>query len=109
MTVKLAGKVPKSKDLNGLDSIEDELRKDPGKVQALLVFVEVQKEVKRPNVGTLETVVEAVRVEPLGPPGELGDVVSAALLQHAEKRTGKTPLPIDTVQVVEQGSIDEDF
>jgi hypothetical protein len=103
--VKVAGKMPADDDMNGLDATLPKLLREPEKLQAAVVFYNVAKITTTPETGTEIPTVVLRRFEPIGEAGKLGEAVTEVMMQAAAKRTGKEPLPVDTVEVVEQGAL----
>ena len=103
--VKLGSKMPADVDLNGLDSTIGKLLEEPEKLRAAVVFYNVGKITTTPETGTEVPTIIARRFEPIGDAGELGEAVLDVMMSAAKKRTGKEPLPFDTVEVVEQGAL----
>lgn len=105
--VKVAGKMPADDDLNGLDATVSQLLGNPEKLQAAVVFYNVGKITTTPETGTEIPTVVLRRFEPIGEAGKLGDAVIEVMMSAAKKRTGKEPLPFDTVEVVEQPALSD--
>lgn len=105
--VKLGSKMPADVDLNGLDSTIGKLLEEPEKLRAAVVFYNVSKITTTPETGTEVPTIVPRRWEPIGDAGEIGDAVLKVMMDAAKKRTGKEPLPFDTVEVVEQGALSD--
>ena len=105
--VKLASRMPADVDLNGLDATVPRLLADPEKLQAAVVFYNVSEIRVKPEAGTEIPTVVLRRFEPIGEAGKIGDAVMQVMLDAARTRTGKDPLPLDTVEVVEQGALSD--
>lgn len=105
--VKLQAALPADVDMNGLDSTVAALLKEPEKLQAAVVFYNVSKITVTPETGTEIPTIIPRRFEPIGEASKIGEAVLEVMMAAAAKRTGKEPLPIDTVQVVEQGALSD--
>lgn len=105
--VKLQAKLPADVDMNGLDATVSQLLADPEKLQAAVIFYNVSKITVTPETGTEIPTIVPRRFEPIGEAGKIGEAVTEVMMQAAAKRTGREPLPIDTVEVVEQGPLSD--
>jgi len=103
--VSLGSKLPADVDMNGLDATIKDLLREPEKLQAAVVFYNVDKITVKPEAGTEIPTIVLRRFEPIGKASEIGDAVFEVMMQAAKTRTGKEPLPLDTVEVVEQGPL----
>lgn len=99
--VKLSIKLPGEEEINGLDSIVDELLDDPNELRVAIVVFDVPKTNIDNRHGTKVPVIEHRQYEPLGVLSELDPKIRELVLNAREKRTGKTPLPLDMVTVDE--------
>lgn len=100
--VKLASKMPANIDLNGLDAQKQALIDKPEEVRYAVVAYVVEKITTTPKSGIEVPTVELTRFEPIGTADDLSDAVSEVLLQKAGERTGADPLPLDSVEVVDE-------
>jgi len=98
---------PADNDMNGLDSITQELIDDPMTARVVLLLVNAPKSIVNAEAGTTLPKLNIIRAEPVGTLGEVAKELRDQFLKSAEKRTGKTPLPLDTVEVVQQGPISD--
>lgn len=103
--VKLSGALP-GDEYNGLDDIAGQLIETPEKLQLCLVWLDVRKIEDITDTAERIPVVRIRRTEPVGDaknaPQELRDLA----LRLYEKRTGKTPLPIDQITRETDGPVD---
>ena len=105
--VKLSAALPADDELNGLDDLADQLNSDPTQLRAALITFDVSKIVFVPAE---DRHVPYVRIRAMEPLGGLDEIPKAVLKQIAlarERRTGKTPLPIDAVTVPKAGDDDD--
>jgi len=99
--VKLSPKMPGDFEMNGLDSIAEELVEDPKTLRMGVVWFDTAKTTVDTDTGDHVPTIRFRRFEPLGEAdtvsGQIREAVSAAI----EKRTGRTPIPFDIVEVTE--------
>jgi hypothetical protein len=95
--VRLAGALPGDEEINGLDSWAERMVERPERVILALVWLDVRKIEDITDTGERTPVARVRRIEPISEakkaPQELRDM---ALRLH-EERTGKTPLPIESL------------
>lgn len=106
--VKLSSAMPADFELNGLDQLVGDLLDDPKTPRAALVVFDVRN--IRDEIDEDERIptVRIRRFEPLGEVDDISDIIRQELVKRAEKRTGKTPLPLDIVEVVDEtGAYDD--
>lgn len=98
-SVKIATKLPKSSDRNGLDAVETELLADPGRVRLGIVVLKPTKITRDLEAyDTVPTVaIEAIEVVSDG--ADVGKL--RTMLQRLyEQRTGNVELPLPWEQVL---------
>lgn len=95
-------KLPGEEEINGLDTIVEDLIDDPNSLRVAIVVFDVPKANVDNRHAVTVPVVEFRQFEPLGILSELDPKVRELVLNAREKRTGKTPLPLDMVTVDEQ-------
>lgn len=104
--VKMSGALPGNDEINGLDAIADQLVETPEKLRLCLVWLDVQYVRDVTDTGERIPVTRIRRIEVAGDadnaPQELKDLV----LRLNEKRTGKTPLPIDRLAPETDGPVE---
>lgn len=98
--VKLRAKLPANEDLNGLDALIEDLINDGGTVRAAFLLYDVQKVVEDVATGERSVVIEVRRIEPISTAKEVPAAIRQAVLELAEKRGGKQPLPFDQFDVI---------
>lgn len=105
--VKLSGALPGNEDINGLDAIADQLVETPEKLHLCIAWLDVQYIRDVTDTGERIPVTRIRRIEVAGDadnaPQELKDLV----LRLQEKRTGKTPLPIDRLAPEISGAVED--
>lgn len=100
--VKLAAKMPGDFETNGLDALADDLVDDPKQLRAAFVVFDVQKITDNTDDGSQVPTVRVRRFEPLGKADEISDAIRDAYTQAVEARTGRTALPLDLVEVLDE-------
>jgi hypothetical protein len=99
--VKLSAALPGDPDTNGVDDIAADLVKDPEAIRIGVVWFDVAKVTIDTDSHTHIPTIRVRRIEPVGDvttvPDELRRIVDVAL----EQRTGRTPLPFDTVDGIQ--------
>lgn len=103
--VKLASAMPSDTELNGIDSISQDLIDNPDRPRIAVVVFTTRTITSNPELGTTVPTIAIRRIEPLGYQDQVSEVVRQELVKAAESRTGKAALPLDTVEVVDQGSL----
>lgn len=96
--VKLAAKLSKDPEYNGLDDYAVSLAEDDQQVLCALVWLKVRETSILAATHTKRPVVEIVRIEPFGSPGNLDPAVIEAVIRAYKERTGADPLPIEQVE-----------
>ena len=104
--VKLAGKMPGDFETNGLDATVEDLLDNPKELRAAFVVYDVVKEIGDVDTDTKVPVVRVRRFEPLGKADEISQALRDAYTKAVEDRTGRTALPLDIVEVVDQGTLE---
>lgn len=100
--VKLGSKLPADVDTNGLDAIAGQLVDAPDTVRVAVVWFDVARVVVDTDSGAHVPTVRVRRFEPLGDVASVPDEVKRHAEAAAERRTGRTPLPFDDVEVDEE-------
>lgn len=97
-TVKLSSKLAADPDLNGLDSLADAMIEDPRQIRVAVVHFDTVKIIDDTDTGARVPYARIRKVEPIGNvdevPAELAQIVQRA----TEERTGKAPLPFESVE-----------
>lgn len=99
--IKLSSRLPGDPEINGLDSLYDELLLDPEQIVCALTWIKV-KDIRRlieVSEGEPDEIVTALiaRIEPIDVVDRVpADVITLADQLH-EKRTGKRALPFDQI------------
>ena len=105
--VKLATKLGKDEQLNGLDSLARELVDDDQQTVTALVWMKVIKTTKITGTGEYQPTVQIVRIEPLGSPENLpGAVIEEYFKAYKERTSAEEMLPIGLTEVVEGGYVE---
>jgi len=100
--VKLSTKLPGDEDTNGLDAIADDLRDHPHTIRCALVWIDVSKVTRDVDTETMVPTVRIRRVEALGNVDDVSESVRKLAQEAHEIRTGKTPLPFDVIEYVDE-------
>jgi hypothetical protein len=98
--VKLRAKLPANEDLNGLDSLIEELINDGATPRAAFLIYDVQKVVEDVATGERSVVIEVRRIEPISKLKEVPAGIRQAVMELADKRGGKQALPFDQFERV---------
>lgn len=98
--VKLRAKLPANEDLNGLDALLGDLIADGATPRAAFMIYDVQKIVEDVATGDKYAVIEVRRIEPISKASEVPAGIRQAVMELADKRTGKQALPFDQVEAV---------
>lgn len=96
-TVKLSAKLAKDDDLNGLDSLAEDMIEDPREVRLAVVWFDCSKIVDNTDDETHVPYARVRRFEPIGTAEAMPAALQQLVEQAAEARTGKAPLPYDQV------------
>lgn len=93
--VKLAGRLPGSIENNGMYNVQPDLLKSPAEHRLAVIWYDVPKIVDDVETGDRVPTMRVLRIEPMGEVGEATAALREMVMQAAEARTGKTPLPFD--------------
>ena len=104
-TVKLSSRLPGDEEINGLDSIVEDLISSNEPVVAIAWLVPAKTIVDR-DTGEKVPTVEVRRIEPIGNPGNVPTAITTIAAELYEQRTGRNPLPIDQI-LAPKGDVDE--
>lgn len=96
-TVKLSAKLAKDDDLNGLDSLAEDMIEDPKQVRIAIVWFDCSKIVDNTDDETRVPYARIRRFEPTGLAEDMPAELQMIITRAAELRTGKAPLPFDQV------------
>ncbi len=100
--VKLSSKLAGSEETNGIDALAGELVLDPNRIRVALVWLDVPTVTTNTDSGAQVPTIRVRRIEPLGDVDDVSDAVRQLAAEAHEKRTGKTPLPFDVVEYVDE-------
>lgn len=106
--VKLASKMPGDFEMNGLDALAEDLIHDGKQLRAAFVVFDVQKVTEDVDTGDQVPTVRVRRFEPLGKADEISQAIRDTYTAAVEQRTGRVALPLDIVEVVDQGTLDDE-
>lgn len=101
-TVRLSSKLPGDFEVNGLDQHVQELIDDPKTLRIAVVWLDTQKVTVDTDSGAEVPTIRIRRIEPLGDADDVSNEIRKAVAVAMEKRTGRTPLPFDIVEVTEE-------
>lgn len=104
-SVKLSAKLPGDPEINGLDSIVEQLH-DPDHVIAVIAWIVPTKITEDLATGARIPTVELRRIEPIGPADTVPPVVTELAAELYAQRTGRDPLPFDSL-VSSHGYVEE--
>ena len=97
--VKLSTKLPGDHETNGLDALAKDLVDSPDTIRLAVVWLDVSKVTVETDSGSHIPTVRVRRIEPLGDVGDVSDALRKLVDEAQEQRTGRTPLPLDVVEV----------
>lgn len=95
--IKLSSKLPGDDEVNGLDSLAEQLVDDPEQVVCVLAWLVVPKVTHDVPTGTDVPTVEIRRIEPIGSVAKTPAAVQQLAAELYEARTGRNPLPFEQV------------
>lgn len=98
--VHLRAKLPANEDLNGMDAIIDELREDGATPRAALMIYDVYRKVEDIASGEQSVIIQVRRLEPISKASDIPSGIRQAVLELADKRTGRQSLPFDQYEKV---------
>lgn len=104
--VKLSPKLPGDPEINGLDPWADFLCRPNTEPLIAVVYIDSAKTTKDLDNGTEVPTARIRRIEVLGVVGDVSDAVRAAVATAEQERTGRTPLPFETLTVGEYRNSD---
>lgn len=96
--VKLSTKLPGDEETNGLDSLAEQLVKDPETIRVAIVWLDVVKVTNETDTHKQIPTVRVRRVEPLGDVDDVSKAIRELVDAAVEERTGRTPLPFDVTE-----------
>lgn len=99
--VQLSSKLPGDAEINGLDAFRDSLIDDPHEMLVCIAYVDVAKITDDVDAATRVPTVRIRRIEPLGVIGDVPQAVRDAMATAESERTGRSPIPFETVEVGE--------
>lgn len=105
-TVKLMAKLPGDPEINGLDAYRDHLLDPEADMLVCVVYIDAQGADDDFDAGTRVPRARVRRIEPLGVIDEVPQAVRDAMAEAETARTGRKPLPFETVVVGEQRDSD---
>ena len=99
--VKLASKLAGDFEVNGLDQTVEDLLDRPKQLRVAVVWYDVVKVIEDVPTGEHVPTIQVRRIEPLGDSGDVTESIKKHVNDAIAKRTGRTPIPWDIVEVVE--------
>ena len=99
--VKLSSKLPGDPEINGLDAHRADLVDKPEDMLVCIAYVDTSKVVIDTDSGDHIPTVRIRRIEPLGQIADVPQAVRDAMAEAESERTGRTPIPFETVEVGE--------
>lgn len=97
-SVRLSAKLPGDEEINGLDQLAPAMLDAPEKVICAIVWLDVSAVTTNIDEGTETPTVRVRRIEPIGHLDRVPDAVIALAGELMEARTGRRPLPFDTLE-----------
>lgn len=95
--VKLSSALPGDEEINGLDSMAEELVESPSRIVVGLVWLDVPTITDNTETGARVPTVRIRRIEPLGGVDEIPAEIRKLAARLHEERTGRVPLPFEDV------------
>lgn len=105
--IKLSAALPGDEEINGLDSIADDLVAQPQRIRVALVWLDVPRITDNTETGARVPTVRVRRIEPLGTVEEIPDEIRKLAAQIHEERTGRVPLPFDDVELSRDETLED--
>ena len=99
--VKLSTKMPGDFETNGVDAIAGRLVDDPDTIRIAVVWFDVQKTVIDTDSGDHVPTIRVRRIEPLGDADQVSAAIRDAVQSAVKERTGRTPIPFESGEVLE--------
>ena len=103
-TVKLSSKLPGDPEINGLDAFSD--YHDPETPICVIAWVVPAKITEDLATGARVPTMEIRRIEPIGTPAKVPQVIQDLAAELYEKRTNRNPLPFSAL-MAPKGDVDE--
>lgn len=105
-TVKLSSKLPGDPEINGLDAYAEHLLDPEHDMLVCIAYVDAIKSTTDYDSGAVVPTARVRRIEPLGTIDDVPQAVRDAMAEAETARTGRKPLPFETVEVGEQRHAD---
>lgn len=105
--VKLGTGMPGDFEMNGVDALRDDLVDDPKTLRMAVVWFDVKEVKVDTDSGDHVPTIRVRRIEPLGNADDVTTTVKDEVGKAIEKRTGRTPVPFDIVELTETMTLDE--
>lgn len=105
--VKLSSALPGNEEINGLDAHVKKFVETPERLHLVLAWVDVKEIRDMTDTGTRVPVLRMRRCELVGDAKDAPQELRDLALRLYEERTGKTPLPIDSLGGPTTGSVDD--
>lgn len=93
--IKLSSALPGDAEVNGLDSLHDDIVGNPRQVICALVWLDVPKLTLNTEDGTEVPTVRVRKIEPVGTAEKVEPAVIELYNRTQEARLGREPLPFD--------------
>lgn len=104
--VKLSSALPGNEEINGLDSHAKKFIETPERLHLALVWLDVKEIRDMTDTGERIPVLRVRRAELVGDAHDAPQELRDLALRLYEERTGKTPLPIDSLGGPVAGAVD---
>lgn len=105
--VKLGSKMPGDFETNGLDALAEELVSDPKTLRVGIVVFDTDKVTVNTDTGESVPTIRVRRFEPVGTSDDVSQAIRDVFQETVEARTGRTPLPMDVAEVIDQDRLDD--
>lgn len=99
--VKLSSALPADDELNGLDDTAADLLADRRTIRAAVVLYDTAKVVEKTDDDTVVPYVRIRKFTPLGKASEVPAALQKMITKADHDRTGREPLPFDSVEAHE--------
>lgn len=100
--VKLSSAMPGDFETNGVDAMAQELVDDPKTLRCAVVWFDTKDVKIDVDTGDHVPTIRVRRIEPLGDADDVTKSIRAEVEKAMEKRTGRTPIPWDVVEITEE-------
>lgn len=100
--VKLSSAMPGDFEVNGVDAMAEALTLGPKTLRCAVVWFDVKDIKQDVDTGEYVPTIRLRRIEPLGDADDVTKTIRKEVEAAMERRTGRTPIPWDVVEITEE-------